>query len=146
VPSVVVPRVIGRSTVNEVRVATCSFEGTYDVRESLGRHHRVIDEAADQGASLVVFPECSLHGYPPIYDFSPKRLAETLAVAESVPDGPSVRELAEHAADRRIHVVYGLNEAGDQAGVIYNSAVLTGPNGHIGTYRKVHVHPIESVT
>jgi predicted amidohydrolase len=132
--------------MSQIKVATCSFEGTYEVQENLRRHHQLIDQAADDGASLVVFPESSLHGYPRIFDFSAKRLAETLRTAERVPEGPSVRELAEHAADRRIHVVYGLNEAGDRAGVIHNSAVLTGPEGHIGVYRKVHVHPIESVT
>jgi predicted amidohydrolase len=127
-------------------VATCSFEGTYELQENLARHHRIIDEAADGGASLVVFPEISLHGYPRIFDCGDKRLAETYRSGERVPEGPSVRALAEHAADRKLHVVYGLNEAGDAGGVIYNSAVLTGPEGHIGVYRKVHVHPIESIT
>src|SRR5690606_1003374 len=126
--------------------ATCSFEGTHEVAENLARHQRLIDEAAGAGASLVVFPEISLHGYPAIQDFGGKRLKETYLSAERVPDGPSVRAIAEHAADLGIHVVYGLNEASDRGGEIYNSAVLTGPDGHIGVYRKVHVHPVESIT
>lgn len=133
-------------TSGEIRVATCSFVGTYEVAYNLAEHHRMIDEAADEGAALVVFPEISLHGYPEIADFGEKRLMETYRSAERVPDGPSVRSLAEHAADRRIHVVYGLNEAVDRAGVVFNSAVITGPDGHIGVYRKVHVHPVESIT
>jgi predicted amidohydrolase len=134
------------SVHGEIRVATTSYEGTHEVGENLARHHRIIDEAADGGASLVVFPEISLHGYPNISDFGSKRLGDTFLSAERVPDGPSVRSLAEHAADREIHVVYGLNEAGERGGEIYNSAVLTGPEGHIGVYRKVHVHPVESIS
>ena len=132
--------------MESITIATCSYEGTYDLPESLRRHHELIDRAADDGAALVVSPEISLHGYPRIMDFKPKRLAETFQTAEPVPGVPIVTELAEHPADREIHVVYGLNEASDRPGVIYNSAVLTGPQGHIGTYRKVHVHPIESIT
>ena len=129
----------------EIVVATCTYRGTHDLGESLERHHRLIDEAADAGASLVVFPEISLHGYPSI-EMTEKRLRATFEASEPVPDGPSVLELAAHAVDRAVHVVYGLNETGREPGVIYNTAVLTGPDGHIGAYRKVHVHPVESIT
>jgi predicted amidohydrolase len=40
---------------------------------------------------------------------------------------------------RQVHVVYGVTEAGCEKGIVYNSAVLTGPTGHIGTFRKVHL-------
>jgi predicted amidohydrolase len=120
--------------VAEIVVATCTYRGTHDLEESLERHHRLIEEAADAGASLVVFPEISLHGYPSI-EMTEKRLRATFESSECVPDGPSVRELAQHAVDRAVHVVYGLNEAGREPGVIYNTAVLTGPAGHIGSYR-----------
>src|SRR3954470_21020335 len=59
--------------VAEIVVATCTYRGTHDLAESLERHHRLIDEAADTGASLVVFPEISLHGYPSI-EMTEKRL------------------------------------------------------------------------
>jgi predicted amidohydrolase len=129
------------------RIATCAFDGTYDVEVSLKRHHAYLDEAADAGAELVVFPECSLQGYPPDLDrFYAQRLLDAWDSAESVTDGPSVKDLATHAADRGIHLIYGLNERGEQAGVIYNTMVLTGPDGHIGSYRKVHVGLVEQLT
>ncbi len=107
-------------------------------------HLALIDEAASLGASLLVLPEISLHGYPrDCQTVSGDKLLETWHVAEAVPTGDSVLAIAEHARKRRIHVIYGLNERGAEAGVVYNTAVLTGPDGHIGSYRKVHVSPIE---
>ena len=140
--------------MSELVVATCSYPGTYDLKESMERHHGYINEAANAGARLVLFPEISLHGYPPLFDFTGRggvagslnpTAAEVFDQAEPVPDGPMVKELAEHAADRDIYVAYGLHERGGQPGVIYNSVVLTGPQGHVGCYRKVHVHALESV-
>jgi predicted amidohydrolase len=50
--------------------------------------------------------------------------------------------LAEIAADKRMHLVAGLAErAGDR---VFNSAVLVGPRGHVGTYRKVHLFSEET--
>jgi predicted amidohydrolase len=122
-------------------LAVCAFSPTYDVAASLAAHLRYIDEAADRGADLVVFPEVSLHGYPP--DVASLQLTSVLErvyeVAEHVPGGASVRTIAAKAGERDIHVIYGLHEAGDRRGIVYNSVVLTGPDGHIGTYRKVHV-------
>ena len=129
------------------KIATCAFDGSYDLEVNLKRHNAYIDEAADAGAELVVFPECSLQGYPPDLDkFYAQRLLDAWEGAEAVPDGPSVVALAAHAADRGIHLIYGLNERGEQAGVIYNTMVLTGPDGYIGKYRKVHVGLTEQLT
>ena len=81
-------------------IATCAFAGSYDVEANLVSHHATIDEAADRGASLLVFPECSLHGYP---DWERRHgtagLLETWERAEAVPGGASVRRIAEHAQD-----------------------------------------------
>lgn len=122
-------------------LAACALAGEYDVAGALETHLRYIDEAAERGAQIVVFPEVSLHGYPP--DVTAAELGPVLerayAIAEPVPDGPSVRAVAERAMRRGVHVVFGLHEAGERRGIIYNTTVLTGPAGHIGRYRKVHV-------
>lgn len=122
-------------------VATCAFPPTYDIEESLARHLMYIDEAADAGADLVVFPEASLQAIPP--DVRSIEIEQVLLDlydrAEPVPDGPSVLAIADKANERGIHVIYGLTEASASRGVVYNTAVLTGPDGHIGSFRKVHV-------
>jgi predicted amidohydrolase len=129
------------------KIATCAFPPTYDVAKSLQLHLSYIDEAADNGADLVVFPETSLQGYPPNFSVLDPEGAITrmFQVAESVPGGSSVQAIAAKAVDRGIHVIYGLTEASDRPGIVYNTMVLTGPYGLIGTFRKVHVTPVEQL-
>jgi predicted amidohydrolase len=122
------------------KIATCAFAPTYDVAKSLELHLSYLDEAADNGADLVVFPETSLQGYPPNFSVGDPEgvIRKMAAVAEPVPGGSSVQAIAAKAVERGIHVIYGLTEAGDRPGILYNTMVLTGPDGHIGTFRKVH--------
>ena len=131
----------------ELTIATCAFPGTYDVDKNVELHLSYIDEAAAAGASLVVFPECSLQGYPP--DFKAWEAGDVLgpfyATAEPVDGGANVARILDHARARGVWVVFGLNEATDRAGVIYNTMVLAGPHGVAGTYRKVHVAITEQV-
>jgi predicted amidohydrolase len=121
-------------------VATSAFEGVVDDLDlNLKELHRYIDDAADGGASLVVFPECALQGYPPLAMHDKAGLQRVWASAVDIATDARVAEIAEHAIARSIHVIYGLHERGGEPGVIYNSAVLVGPQGYIGTYRKVHL-------
>jgi predicted amidohydrolase len=128
-------------------IATCAFPGTYDVDKSVELHLSYIEEAAEAGASLVVFPECSLQGYPADFRASDAKasLMPFLSTVERIADGPHVALIAAKAVECGIHVIYGLNEATDRPGVIYNSMVLTGPDGLIGVFRKVHVGITEQV-
>ncbi len=87
-------------------------------------------EAARAGARLIVFPECSLTGYC----FS--SLEEAVPLAETVP-GPSTRTIAHACKKLKVWVVVGLIEkAGDR---FFNAAVLVGPDGIAGKYRKLHL-------
>src|SRR5262249_49502225 len=72
---------------------------------NLGQVVARLDEAAAQGARLVVFPECALSGY--LLD----NLDEVARLAEPVP-GPAIRRLAETCAGRHIYAVVGLLEKG----------------------------------
>jgi predicted amidohydrolase len=128
-------------------IATAALEGSNDVELNTKNHLRLINEAADAGAELVVFPEISLQGYPPDFStFNPSRLRSTFESAERIDDGPHVKIIERQAQERGIYVVYGLNEKEDTPGVIYNTAVLTGPQGFVGKYRKVHVGITEQLT
>jgi predicted amidohydrolase len=128
-------------------IATAALAGGYDVDVNTKNHLAIMDEAAGAGAQLVVFPEISLQGYPPDFaNFYPERIRAAFDNAESVPDGPHVQAIAEHAQGLGLYVIYGLNEKGTSPGVIYNTAVLTGPDGYVGKYRKVHVGITEQLT
>lgn len=92
---------------------------------------RVTDALGRADADLIVLPEFFASGY----QFVSQEEAQQLA--ESVPDGPTTRRLIDMAQHRRMHIVAGLPEkAGPHC---YNSAVVVGPAGFIGCYRKTHL-------
>jgi predicted amidohydrolase len=94
---------------------------------------KIIDQtraAAERDAKLVVFPECALTGYA--FD----SLEEAVPFAEAS-DGPSSNAIADVCRETGVHVAAGFIESdGDK---FYNSVMLVGPNGVVGSYRKVHL-------
>lgn len=82
-------------------------------------------------AELIVLPELFASGY----QFASQEEVERLA--EPVPDGPTVHRLTELAKRRNMHIVAGLPERA--GGRCYNSAVVVGPSGFLGCYRKTHL-------
>lgn len=101
-----------------------------DRETNLRRSLAWISSAARAGADLVVLPELSNSGC----DLSSREMA--LRLAEGVPEGPTARAWAEAARELGLLVVGGLLEA--EGDGIYNSAVVVGPDGLLGRYRKTH--------
>lgn len=96
-----------------------------------------IREAAAAGATLLVLPELCNSGYA---FASP---AEAAALAEEIPGGAACTAWASACAELGVHLVAGVCErAGD---VLYNSSVVIGPDGHLGTYRKLHLWDRENL-
>ena len=118
--------------VKEVNVALAQINCRAGDKEyNLDLMEKNIRQAKERGANLVIFPELSLTGYV-IRDI-------LYELAETIP-GPSVRYLEEIAEKENIHVVLGMLERSKKArAVIYNTAVLIGPKGFIGKYRKMHL-------
>jgi predicted amidohydrolase len=89
-----------------------------------------LEEAAAAGAELLVLPECAIPGY--MFESA----EEALPFAEEIP-GPSSEVLERESRRLGMHVVCGLLERdGD---TLRNAAVLVGPDGLVGTYRKTHL-------
>ena len=89
-----------------------------------------LEEAAAQGAQLTVFPECAIPGY--MFDSA----EEALPYAEEIP-GPTTEAFERECARLGVHAITGLLERdGD---TLYNAAILVGPDGLIGSYRKTHL-------
>jgi len=80
---------------------------------------------------LLVLPELATTGYL----FASR--AELAELAETFPGGETSGFLQELAGETGGLVVAGVAEK--HGGKLYNSAVLFGPQGHAGTYRKVHL-------
>jgi predicted amidohydrolase len=89
-----------------------------------------LEEAAAQGAKLLVLPECAISGY--MFDSA----EEALPFAEEIP-GRSTEALEQACRRLGTHVVCGMLERDGDA--LHNAAVLIGPSGLIGTYRKTHL-------
>ncbi|MEK0083533.1 nitrilase family protein [Benzoatithermus flavus] len=115
-----------------VRVACIQMEPRVgDKAHNVERSLELIEEAADQGAKLVVLPELANSGY--VFE----NREEAFALAEPVPSGETVRAWAAAAKRHDFYLTAGICERDGEA--LYNSAVLIGPEGHIGTFRKVHL-------
>jgi 5-aminopentanamidase len=114
-----------------VRVAVAQIEPALGENErNLGVCLARLEEAAAGGAELLVLPECAIPGY--VFDSAD----EARPHAEPVP-GPTTDVLTAACARLGMHVVCGLLEVdGDD---ICNTAVLVGPDGLIGSYRKTHL-------
>lgn len=114
-----------------MRVAVAQLEPKLaDTTRNLAACIARIEEAAAAGVRLLVLPECAIPGYA--FDSA----EEALACAEEIP-GPSTEALEQACARLDLHVVCGLLERdGD---TLRNSAVLVGPDGLVGTYRKTHL-------
>ncbi len=101
-----------------------------DVQANLDVIIQRLKETRSAGATLTVFPECALTGY--CYD----SLLEARPFAEPIP-GPSTSRLGAVCAELDAYAVVGMLEAdGDR---LFNAAALVGPQGVIGSYRKVHL-------
>lgn len=80
---------------------------------------------------LIVLPELFATGYQFVSQ------EEVFQLAEPVPDGATTKRLADIAARRGMTIVAGLPER--DGGRCFNSAVVVGPKGFIGCYRKTHL-------
>ena len=105
---------------------------------------RLIAELASQGASLAVFPETWLPGYPvwtnadARWNYGPakKLYGQLYRNAVDVP-GPAVSRLCEAAREHRVAVVMGIHER-TQTGTLYNTIVFIDRNGELlGKHRKL---------
>jgi len=97
---------------------------------------RLVEALLQTDADLLVAPELSVSGY---YFSS---TAQARELAEPIP-GPTTDALSEASAKSGCTIVTGIAElAGEQ---LFNSAVVIGPEGIIGTYRKIHLFNEETL-
>jgi predicted amidohydrolase len=112
-----------------------------DKSATLDKILATVREAAAQGVELLVFPEEALVGAEAcnacLERGGPCELH--LSLAETVP-GPASEAVARLAAEHDMYVIFGLAERDrDDPAKIYNAAAVVGPEGVMGSYRKVHL-------
>lgn len=94
----------------------------------------MIEEAATQGAKIIVLPEAALSGY--IY----RDLEQFLPYMDSVP-GKATDAIGAITSHYSCYVAIGIAERDPDTGMTYNTGVLIGPNGYVGKYRKNGLNP-----
>ncbi|NWF99050.1 MAG: acyltransferase [Nitrospirae bacterium] len=109
--------------------------GFYQFNPEFGEKDRnlqkVLETLTRATFDLIVLPEFFATGY----QFTTKD--EVAELSETIMDGKTVKALSDLSNEKSCYIVAGLPERDKD--LFYNSAVLTGPQGYIGTYRKTHL-------
>ena len=89
---------------------------------------------------LIVFPELVIQGYvrEKDYDFE----IRYWEAAETLP-GPTTDRVSALAKEYNCYVAFGIAEKSNIPGLLYNSIALVGPEGFVGSSRKMHLASIE---
>ena len=115
-----------------VKIACIQMEPHVGLKaQNVEKTLKLIDQAASNSARLIVLPELCNSGY--VFETRD----EAFALAEEIPNGATTEAWRQAAAHHGAYLVAGICErAGDS---LYNAAVIVGPTGYIGTFRKVHL-------
>ncbi|MEJ5865197.1 nitrilase family protein [Pseudomonas farsensis] len=120
--------------VSPVRIAVIQYDpqvGLEQCQNNLCKSLALVRQAAGEGANLIVLPELANTGYT----FESR--AEAYAHAETLDGGRSLKAWEELARELQVYLVAGFAERDGLK--LYDSAVLLGPDGLLGHYRKAHL-------
>jgi predicted amidohydrolase len=117
-----------------------------DAAASVEKAVALIGEAAEDGAELIVFPECFVALYP-TWAWAGAAVSDPAALDEifirlwqssvEVP-GPLVDRLVEACRTHRVHCVIGVNEREPgRSSSVFNSMLTLGPQGLLARHRKL---------
>lgn len=119
--------------MREVTVATVQLKPRLgEIEENLVKMSEMISTiASQQRVDLIVFPELITSGYELGVRFT--------EMAQRVP-GPTVNLIAQRANEYGVYVAFGMVVKERVESVLYNSAILIGPEGDlVEVYNKVHL-------
>lgn len=117
-----------------VRAALIQAPWTGDQSSMIDQHIEMLHQAAQQGAQVACLQEVFNAPY-----FCQVQDAAYYALAEAVPDGPTVQKMQAVARELDMVLVVPLYEQ-ESTGVYYNSAAVIDADGsYLGKYRKTHL-------
>lgn len=96
-----------------------------------GNLDRFASRLGSVDCELLVLPELAFAGY----QFTNQE--EVRELSEPIPDGPTTQACVALAQRHHLHLVVGLPERDGSR--YYNSAIVVGPSGVVGSYRKTHL-------
>jgi predicted amidohydrolase len=128
-----IPEDTNKPLVSLYKVAAIQYESTIFQREkNVADLLRMTEEAATNGAKIIVMPEMATTGIC-FYDRQ-----EASRVVEPIP-GPTSDAFGQIARKYRCYIAYGEAEVNPLTDAYYNSSVFVGPEGVVGVYRKTHL-------
>jgi predicted amidohydrolase len=119
------------------RVAAVQMTSTPDLEQNLNNALRLSRDAIDEGAGLVVLPECFALLGPE---------AAKLEVAEALPSGgPILARFQELAQSRNVELVLGgFWERAHDPAKVRNACIHLGADGEVrAVYRKIHLFDVD---
>ena len=120
--------------MQDIRIGAAQFEHRNgDKAYNLSRIRELTATAVDQGADVVSFHECCISAYTFVQKFSKKELC---ALAEAVPDGPSVQSLMDISAEFGVPILAGLFEL--RNGDVFNTYVCVDGHNMVARFSKLH--------
>lgn len=121
--------------MQKIRISTAQFENKNGDKEyNLSVIDKLSKQAADEGAQVVAFHECSITGYTFARNLSKEQMQD---LAEIIPDGPSIIRLTEIAEKHNITILAGLFEK-EEDNSLYKAYVCVDKTGLIAKHRKLH--------
>ncbi|WP_263262922.1 nitrilase family protein [Pseudomonas sp. RIT-PI-S] len=126
--------------ISPVRVAVVQFDpqcGIDNLPANVAHGLALAERAVADGARLIVLPELCNTGY------AYRGRTEAYALAEAVPDGATVQLWQAFARKHGVYLAAGIAERDGMR--LYDCAVLLGPEGFIGKYRKAHLWNCEKL-
>lgn len=118
----------------------------FDKGKCLEKALRLIDECADNGAELIVFPELFIPGYPFGMTFGFTVGSRKATGREDwkmyydnslLADGTEMRRLIRRAKERGVYLSMGYSERDAVTGTLYNSNMMIAPDGTAMNHRKL---------
>jgi predicted amidohydrolase len=121
--------------MDNIKIATAQFEHRSNDKEyNLSVIDKLSKQAAEQGAKMIAFHECSVTGYTFARNLSKDQM---LALAELIPDGPTIHSLIRLAKKNNIAILAGLFEK-DEHDNLFKAYVCVNKNRLIAKHRKLH--------
>jgi predicted amidohydrolase len=121
--------------MENIKVASAQFENKSGDKEyNLSVIDRLSEKAAEGGADVIAFHECSISGYSFARKLSREQMLE---LSERIPDGGSIGRLQYIAEKNQIAILAGLFEKDDR-GDIYKAYVCVDKTGLLAKHRKLH--------
>ncbi|MDN5215626.1 carbon-nitrogen hydrolase family protein [Fulvivirgaceae bacterium BMA12] len=133
-----------------INVAIVQHSPVYlDLNKSLEKSLDLVQEAADNGAEIIVFGETWLSGYPAWLDYCPEVaqwnyepakevFSELFHNSVQIP-GPEISQLCQAAKNNKVVICMGLNEttkSGKASGTIFNTLLTINEKGQIANHHR----------